>query len=71
MGLLSLETGKYTGRSPRDRFVVCDEITESAVDWGAVNKKILPDQFERLYDRIKQYLRGKEVFVQDCFGGRS
>ena len=68
-GALVVKTGKYTGRSPRDRFIVCDETTESAVDWGAVNKKILPEQFERLYDRIKQYLNGKEVFVQDCFGG--
>ena len=68
-GALVVKTGKYTGRSPRDRFIVCDEITESVVDWGAVNKKILPEQFERLYDRIKQYLQGKEVFVQDCLGG--
>lgn len=68
-GALVVRTGKYTGRSPGDRFIVCDEATESAVDWGAVNKKILPEQFERLYDRIKQYLNGKEVFVQDCFGG--
>ncbi len=68
-GALVVRTGKYTGRSPGDRFIVCDQATESAVDWGLVNKKILPEQFEQLYGRIKQYLEGKEVFVQDCFGG--
>ena len=42
-GALAIETGEFTGRSPKDRFVVCDEKTENAVWWGDVNIKFTPE----------------------------
>ena len=68
-GSLVVRTGKYTGRSPGDRFIVSDDSTEDTIDWGPVNQKISPKYFDRLLAKIQAYLKGREVFVQDCFGG--
>ena len=68
-GALVAETGQYTGRSPLDRYVVRDEITESTVDWGKVNQPISVQHYDRLHQKLLSYLKGKDVFVQDCFGG--
>ena len=68
-GALVAETGKYTGRSPKDRFIVEDDITRDAVDWGDVNRKISGEHFERLHQKMRAYLPGREVFIQDCFAG--
>lgn len=64
-GALAADTGEFTGRSPKDRFVVCDEITENAVWWGDVNIKFDPAKFDLLYNRVCAYLSGKEVFVRN------
>ena len=68
-GALVAETGPYTGRSPKDRFIVADDVTRSAVDWGDVNREIPPQSFDRLLGKVQAYLRGRDVFVQDCFAG--
>ncbi len=68
-GSLVAETGQYTGRSPLDRYVVRDETTESTVDWGKVNQPISPEHFDGLHRKLLAYFVGKDVFVQDCFGG--
>jgi phosphoenolpyruvate carboxykinase (ATP) len=68
-GSLAAETGKRTGRSPQDKFVVRDAITEKQVAWGAVNLPISRDIFDALYERLLEYLRGKELFVQDLYCG--
>ena len=68
-GSLVAETGQYTGRSPLDRYVVLDETTESTVDWGKINQPISPEHFDDLHGKLLAYLEGKDVFVQDCFGG--
>ncbi len=68
-GALVAETGKYTGRSPKDRFIVEDNITKDDVDWGDVNRPMSPATFERLLGKVQAYLPGRDVFVQDCFGG--
>ena len=68
-GSLVAETGKRTGRSPKDKFIVRDAMTESKVDWGSVNLPISPEIFDALYDRVLDYLSGKELFVQDLFCG--
>ena len=44
-GAIAIETGEFTGRSPKDRFVVCDEKTEDAVWWGDINMKFSPEKF--------------------------
>lgn len=66
-GALAVDTGKFTGRSPKDKFIVCDERTEDSVWWGDINIKFSPDKFEHLYKRITSYLQGKTVYVRDAY----
>ena len=68
-GALVVRTGHYTGRTPRDKYVVRDPSTESHVVWGAVNRPVAPEVFDRLHARVLAYLQGRELFVQDCAGG--
>src|SRR6202789_2465354 len=58
-----------TGRSPKDKFIVKDEITAGTVAWGAVNAAFEPEKFDALYERVMEHLRGRELFVQDLFCG--
>jgi phosphoenolpyruvate carboxykinase (ATP) len=66
-GAIAIETGEFTGRSPKDRFVVCDENTEDSVWWGDINIKFTTTQFEALYNRMKAYLNGRDVYVRDAY----
>lgn len=66
-GALAVETGEFTGRSPQDRFVVCDDKTENTVWWGDINKKFDSDKFDALYNRMKAYLTGKDMYVRDAY----
>ena len=68
-GALVSETGKRTGRSPKDKFTVKDAITENKVDWGSVNLAFSAEKFDALYLRVLEYLAGKEIYVQDLFCG--
>src|SRR6516164_5565105 len=68
-GALVSETGKRTGRSPKDKFTVKDAITADKVAWGSVNLAFDSDKFDALYDRVLEYLAGKQVYVQDLFCG--
>ena len=68
-GSLVAETGKRTGRSPKDKFTIKDPITADKVDWGKVNLPFSPDKFDALYCRVVDYLKNKELFVQDLFCG--
>ena len=66
-GALAIETGEFTGRSPKDRFVACDEKTETSVWWGDVNFKFTPEKFDAIYGKMKTYLKGKDVYVRDAY----
>ncbi len=66
-GALSVSTGKFTGRSPKDKFTVKDAITEKSVDWGDVNIPFEPAAFDKLYDKVTAHLKGKEVWVRDAY----
>jgi phosphoenolpyruvate carboxykinase (ATP) len=66
-GTLCVNTGKFTGRSPSDRFLVKDDITSDKVWWGRVNKPISPGHFDHLYDEVITYLCGKEIYIRDAF----
>ncbi len=66
-GALAVDTGEFTGRSPKDKFIVCDEKTEKSVWWGDVNAKFDPAKFDNLYNRMCAYLTGKEIYVKDSF----
>ena len=66
-GALAINTGEFTGRSPQDRFIVKDSVTEDKVWWGNVNIPFDTDKFEALYNKVTEYLSGKEVFVRDSY----
>ncbi|SIS37133.1 phosphoenolpyruvate carboxykinase (ATP) [Zobellia uliginosa] len=68
-GTLCVNTGKFTGRSPKDRFIVKDNYTEDKVWWGRINKPIDPENFQKLYDEVVAYLSNKEVYVRDAYVG--
>ena len=55
-GALAIETGKFTGRSPKDRFIVKDAITANQVWWGDINIAFEPDKFDALYAKMNAYL---------------
>lgn len=64
-GALAINTGEFTGRSPKDRFIVKDAITQGKVWWGDINIPFEPEKFNRLYDRVIAYLNEKELYVRD------
>ncbi|MCL4157027.1 UNVERIFIED_CONTAM: hypothetical protein GTU68_032333 [Idotea baltica] len=64
---LAVNTGEFTGRSPKDRFIVKDDITKDRVWWGDINIPFDSVKFEKLYDKVVNYLSEKEVFVRDSF----
>src|SRR5215218_7397270 len=67
-GAFCAETGIHTGRSPKDKFVVCDESTEKTI-WWEKNGKLTPQQFNVLLNDFLEHARGKELFGQDLYGG--
>ena len=66
-GTLCVNTGKFTGRSPKDRFLVKDGYTKDKIWWGRINKPLDPDNFKRLYDEVASYMSGKEIYVRDAY----
>jgi phosphoenolpyruvate carboxykinase (ATP) len=68
-GALVFQTGQYTGRSPEDKFIVREPSVEALVDWGKVNRPFDSAKFDALFERVREHLRGREVWVQDAFGG--
>src|SRR5882672_2645662 len=68
-GALVAYTGKFTGRTPKDKFTVRDPITVDQVAWAEVNQAFDPEKFDALFDRVVASLRGKELFVQDLYAG--
>lgn len=68
-GALMADTGKFTGRSPKDRYIVFDEKTSEAVWWGDINIPIEPTKFDSLLHKMKAYLEDKDLFVRDAYAG--
>ena len=68
-GSLSVDTGKYTGRSPDDRFIVYDDKTHDTIDWGKINHQFPTGKFEKLFEKMKNFVDNKELFVFDGFVG--
>ena len=67
-GALAVNTGKYTGRSPKDRYIVKDSLTENSVDWGDINIPISPDAFSKLYSKMIKYADSlDEVYCRDAY----
>ncbi len=67
MGALAADTGEFTGRSPKDKFVVKDVFTEKKVWWGDINHPISTEKFEGLLHKILKHYRRKELFIRDAF----
>ncbi|WP_070120584.1 phosphoenolpyruvate carboxykinase (ATP) [Bacillus marinisedimentorum] len=69
-GALRATTGKYTGRSPKDKFIVEEASTKDKINWGPVNQPISASVFEALYDKVLTYLKEQqELFVFKGFAG--
>lgn len=68
-GALSVTTGKYTGRSPNDRFIVDTANVHENIDWGDINRPISPEIFDKVYEKFKAYINDKDVFVFDGYCG--
>ena len=66
-GTLAINTGKFTGRSPKDRFIVKDDYTQEKVWWGRINKPISPENFDKLQSEIVDYMSGKELYARDGY----
>jgi len=68
-GALAIDTGEFTGRAPKDRFIVKDAITGNTVYWGETNKAFSSENFSKLYQKVKSYLEDKTLFVKDVKAG--
>ncbi len=67
-GALAVNTGKFTGRSPKDRFIVMDDVTKDRVWWdGNINQPFDEDKFDKLYNKVVAYLSEKELYARDAF----
>ena len=70
-GALAVYTGKYTGRSPKDRFIVRNKITDKILNWSNVNLPIEEKVFDKINKDVLKYIEGKDLFVFDGFSGAS
>ncbi|QAT41148.1 phosphoenolpyruvate carboxykinase (ATP) [Clostridium sp. JN-9] len=68
-GALVINTGKYTGRSPKDRYIVKQSSIDNKVNWGSINLPIDENVFNKLYSDVINYLENKDLFVFDGFVG--
>ena len=68
-GALVVTTGKYTGRSPNDKFIVDTPAVHDDIAWGKVNRPISKEKFDAIKGKLCAYLQGREVFIFDGFAG--
>lgn len=66
-GALAADTGKFTGRSPKDKFTVSDEKTENTVWWGDINQRFDGAKFDALLEKVINHYKGREIFVRDAY----
>ncbi len=69
MGPLVVETGEWTARAANDKFVVKEPENEEHIWWGQYNRPYSPEKFDAVFQRVQGYLQGRDLFVQDCYGG--
>src|SRR4030043_196388 len=69
LGPIIVSTGKHTARAANDKFIVRESTTEQNVWWGEYNRPYAPPKFDELYSRMQGFLQGRDVFIQDCYGG--
>ncbi|OEH86194.1 phosphoenolpyruvate carboxykinase (ATP) [Desulfuribacillus stibiiarsenatis] len=69
-GAFRTTTGKYTGRSPKDKFIVDEPLVHSKIDWGTVNQPFSAEKFDLLYEKVLNFLEDKKKYVFEGFGGK-
>lgn len=69
LGPIIVHTGKHTARAANDKFIVREPENEDKIWWGQYNRPFAPDKFDELFARLQGYLQGRDVFVQDAYGG--
>jgi phosphoenolpyruvate carboxykinase (ATP) len=68
-GPLVVRTGRHTGRSPEDKFIVAEPTSEAKIWWGTVNRPISEVHYDRLRARLIEYAATRDLYAQDCFIG--
>ncbi|MGE0772154.1 MAG: phosphoenolpyruvate carboxykinase (ATP) [Cyclobacteriaceae bacterium] len=66
-GAIAIDTGEFTGRSPKDKFTVKDALTKDAVWWNNFNIPFEPGQFDQLQQKVVNFFNGKEFYVRDVY----
>jgi len=66
-GALVIKTGEFTGRSPKDKFIVKDQLTADSVHWNDFNIPVEQKYFDQLYTKMTAYLNSREIWVRDCY----
>lgn len=67
-GALIINTGQFTGRSPKDKFIVKDNVTTDAVDWNSFNLPMNSEHFKKIYEKMVEYLESiPQLYIRDCF----
>ncbi|UJP64376.1 phosphoenolpyruvate carboxykinase (ATP) [Mongoliitalea daihaiensis] len=69
VGALMADTGEFTGRSPKDRFIVLDEQTKDSVWWGDINIPISEEKFDILHQKMLLFLEQKDLYARQAFAG--
>lgn len=69
LGPLVINTGPYTGRSPKDKYFVREPSSQDKIGWGDVNRPVEAARYEALRARLIAHLQGKDLYVQDCYIG--
>lgn len=70
-GTFSVDTGIFTGRSPKDKYFVDQEPSNKNISWGKMNHKISKEIFDELFEKVKKQLSNKDIYIQDVFSGGS
>jgi hypothetical protein len=68
-GAIVATTGKFTGRSPKDKFFVAYPELQDSIDWGTTNQALDPERFAAMRRRAIAHIADRELFVQDLFAG--
>ncbi len=66
-GALVIDSDEFTGRSPKDRFIVKDRLTATTIDWNEFNIPIEEEYFDRMYKKMMEYLSNKKLWIRDCY----
>jgi len=68
-GTMMVDTGKFTGRSPKDKYFVHQKPSFKNIAWGKINQAMAPEVFDELYNEVIDYLDGKDIYVTDGYCG--